>query len=236
MSSIIFGSFTPAAAAAITNSLAENAVTKYSDPFAFAEEEKIKIADGSDGTQVWEVKATLDSKDFALKSIPDEKRAMTEFAAYRRLEDQNIIRCYSCTKVDNGYQLLLERGECTLLELIKVCNGGLPTHENPNREKKFTWAKQYVTLWEDFYRPAGDKLARPNRTPSTTLVSLLRDIVKGVVYLHKMDVAHGRLNPNNILIFKNRDNSLRAKLSHFGCSSSGSPGWQTPEQREGVLR
>jgi hypothetical protein len=176
MSSIIFGSFTPAAAeaAAITNSLAETAVTKYSDPFAFAEEEKIKIADGSDRTQVWEVKATLDSKDFALKNIPDEKRAMTEFAAYRRLEDQNIIRCYSCTKVDNGYQLLLERGECTLLELIKVCNGGLPTHENPNREKFLTWAKQYVTLWEDFYRPTGDKLARPGRTPSTTLVSLLR--------------------------------------------------------------
>ncbi|KAK2446581.1 serine/threonine-protein kinase/endoribonuclease IRE1a [Trifolium repens] len=48
-----------------------------------------------------------------------------------------------------------------------------------------------------------------------------------------MGVAHGRLNPNNILIFKDRDNGLRAKLSHFCCSSSGTPGWLSPEQVKG---
>jgi hypothetical protein len=53
---------------------------------------------------------------------------MTEFAAYLRFEDQSIIQCYSCKKGDNGYELLLEKGECTLHELIKVCNGGSPTY------------------------------------------------------------------------------------------------------------
>jgi serine/threonine protein kinase len=35
------------------------------------------------------------------------------------------------------------------------------------------------------------------------------------------------------LIFKNAANGLRAKLSHFCCSSSGTPGWQAPEQVKG---
>jgi hypothetical protein len=59
---------------------------------------------------------------------------MTEFAAYLRFEDQSIIQCYSCKKGDNGYELLLEKGECTLHELIKVCNGGSHTHQNANRQ------------------------------------------------------------------------------------------------------
>jgi hypothetical protein len=72
MTDILFESFTKdEAAAAIINysdTEVEAAITKYSDPFTVGE--KMKIADGSHESHIWEVKATMDSKHFTLKSIP----------------------------------------------------------------------------------------------------------------------------------------------------------------------
>jgi serine/threonine-protein kinase/endoribonuclease IRE1 len=77
--------------------------------------------------------------------------------------------------------------------------------------------------------------------------TLLHQIISGVEYLHRMNVVHRDIKPQNILILLKGD-TLNAKISDFGLSkkleegassfyatrknSGGTPGWRAPELLE----
>ncbi|KAL3583877.1 hypothetical protein D5086_014938 [Populus alba] len=52
--------------------------------------------------------------------------------------------------------------------------------------------------------------------PSPLLLTLMRDMVSGLVHLHELGIIHRDLKPQNVLIIKER--SLCAKLSDMGIS------------------
>ncbi|KAK2808067.1 hypothetical protein FQN50_004985 [Emmonsiellopsis sp. PD_5] len=49
-----------------------------------------------------------------------------------------------------------------------------------------------------------------------TRMSLLRDVFEGIEALHDLDLVHGNLKPENVLVFRSSDAKLIAKLSDFG--------------------
>ncbi|QVM08162.1 hypothetical protein D8B26_002855 [Coccidioides posadasii str. Silveira] len=75
----------------------------------------------------------------------------------------------------------------------------------------------------------------------TIRLSLLRDVFEGIAVLHELDIVHGDLKPDNVLIFRDASGNLTAKISDFGFSQvelpTGSPSfgaggteyWNAPE-------
>ncbi|KMU82554.1 hypothetical protein CIHG_00335 [Coccidioides immitis H538.4] len=75
----------------------------------------------------------------------------------------------------------------------------------------------------------------------TIRLSLLRDVFEGIAVLHELDIVHGDLKPDNVLIFRDASGNLTAKISDFGFSQvelpAGSPSfgaggteyWNAPE-------
>ena len=74
--------------------------------------------------------------------------------------------------------------------------------------------------------------------------SYLRDVVKGLEYLHYQKIIHQDIKPENLLVTKDG----RVKISDFGVSrallndeeqlqqTEGTPAFQAPEIVEGVTR
>ncbi|XP_042988601.1 serine/threonine-protein kinase/endoribonuclease IRE1a-like [Carya illinoinensis] len=65
-------------------------------------------------------------------------------------------------------------------------------------------------------RMSGINLWKANGRPSPLLLKMMRDVVSGLVHLHELGIIHRDLNPQNVLIVKER--SLCAKLSNMGIS------------------
>ena len=53
-------------------------------------------------------------------------------------------------------------------------------------------------------------------TSEEVRISIFKDILSGVAYLHDCKISHRDLAPHNILLFKNMDGVLSAKVSDFG--------------------
>jgi serine/threonine protein kinase len=77
-------------------------------------------------------------------------------------------------------------------------------------------------------------------TPLKTRLELARDVLEGLSALHQIDVVHGDIKPENILIFKSSLSTIgmSARLSDFGfCrptadykyGAGGTPYWNAPE-------
>jgi serine/threonine protein kinase len=77
-------------------------------------------------------------------------------------------------------------------------------------------------------------------TPIKTRLEMVRDVLEGLSALHHIDVVHGDIKPENILIFKSSASAigLSARLSDFGfCrptadyryGAGGTPYWNAPE-------
>ena len=88
--------------------------------------------------------------------------------------------------------------------------------------------QQYATLDEyvAFARSNDDTISADIK------VSLLSDVADALGAVHTCGVVHGDIKPQNILIFKNHDGSLIAKLSDFGGCYASVDGTQPKSQPE----
>ncbi|XP_058187193.1 serine/threonine-protein kinase/endoribonuclease IRE1a-like isoform X2 [Rhododendron vialii] len=141
----------------------------------------------------------------------------------------NIVRLYGIESDRDFWYLALERCTCSLNDLIQRSTVSEDQATEVKVRLKGTFPE--VKLWTD------------KGYPSTILVKLMRDVVSGLVHLHKLGMVHRDLKPQNVLILK--EGSLCAKLSDLGISKRlvgdksslsdhatgcGSSGWQAPEQ------
>lgn len=62
------------------------------------------------------------------------------------------------------------------------------------------------------------KFLSERRLEVDSKLALARDVGKGLQALHACGIMHGDLKMDNVLMFKDKDGGVRAKLSDFGCS------------------
>lgn len=127
------------------------------------------------------------------------------------------------------------------LEIIAKLN-----HENVIKTFRIVQTKEFVFQVME-YAEKGDVLKmiqQHGHIQEDKCKKMFRDVIKGVKYLHDMDIAHRDLKCENILIFKNN----RAVVSDFGFSCSllenantfkcrtfcGSTAYASPELLRGI--
>ncbi|XP_030477649.2 serine/threonine-protein kinase/endoribonuclease IRE1a [Cannabis sativa] len=111
-------------------------------------------------------------------------------------EHENIVRYYGVEQDLDFFYIALQRGTCNLDDFVKLC-GDENNKDDPKRN----------LFGDDDIKP----LTKHGR-PTQFLLTLLSDIVEGVKYLHKLNIIHRNLKPQDILIFKG-PGRVRAKIS-----------------------
>uniref|UniRef100_A0A6M2EA10 non-specific serine/threonine protein kinase n=1 Tax=Populus davidiana TaxID=266767 RepID=A0A6M2EA10_9ROSI len=203
-----------------------------------------EIAKGSNGTVVLE--GVYEGRLVAVKRLVQThhdvacKEIQNLIASDRH---PNIVRWYGVEYDKDFVYLSLERCTCSLDDLIQIYSD---SSLNPvyGKDQTSRAAIEYKLRLDSVKGVMQDlNLWKSTGHPSPLLLTLMRDMVSGLVHLHELGIIHRDLKPQNVLIIKER--SLCAKLSDMGISKRllgdmssldhhatgcGSPGWQAPEQ------
>ncbi|KAJ4839031.1 hypothetical protein Tsubulata_018928 [Turnera subulata] len=203
-----------------------------------------EIAKGSNGTVVLE--GIYEGRPVAVKRLV---RAHHD-VAFKEIQNliasdshPNIVRWYGVEYDKDFVYLSLERCTCSLDDLIQMYTDS-STNPSLRKDVASRAAVEYKLRLEFVKDTVQDlNLWKGNGHPSPLLLTLMRDVVSGLVHLHELGIIHRDLKPQNVLIIKER--SLFAKLSDMGISKRlhgdmsslghhatgcGSSGWQAPEQ------
>lgn len=203
-----------------------------------------EIAKGSNGTVVLE--GVYEGRLVAVKRLVQThhdvacKEIQNLIASDRH---PNIVRWYGVEYDKDFVYLSLERCTCSLDDLIQIYSD---SSLNPvyGKDQTSRAAIEYKLRLDSVKGVMQDlNLWKSTGHPSPLLLTLMRDMVSGLVHLHELGIIHRDLKPQNVLIIKER--SLCAKLSDMGISKRligdmssldhhatgcGSSGWQAPEQ------
>lgn len=132
-----------------------------------------------------------------------------------------------------------------MLELRVLTEEHIKRHENVAKLLGVSWHPNgnsicpilIMELACEEHRTLKEYLCLP--TSLKTRFALLRDVLEGLSALHAMDVVHGDIKPENVLMFKSTSAiGLSARLSDFGfCrptadykwEAGGTPYWNAPE-------
>ncbi|XP_010467524.1 PREDICTED: serine/threonine-protein kinase/endoribonuclease IRE1a [Camelina sativa] len=201
-----------------------------------------EIAKGSNGTVVFE--GIYEGRPVAVKRLVRSHHEVA-FKEIQNLiasdQHSNIIRWYGVEYDQDFVYLSLERCTCSLDDLIKSYLEYSMTKILGNNESTEAVASYKIQLDSLEGVIKGNNFWNVGGRPSPFMLNLMRDMVYGVVHLHKLGIVHRDLKPQNVLISK----EMTAKLSDMGISKrmsrdmsslgqlatgSGSSGWQAPEQ------
>eukprot|EP00250_Pteridium_aquilinum_P003675 c13984_g1_i2 orf=223-2751(+) len=205
---------------------------------------KKHIGCGSNGTMVFV--GYLDKRPVAVKRMLKQyyDKAQKEINHLIKSDEHpNILRYYHVDSDSYFVYVALERCRFSLNDLVlaqsfqrlgtyegNAMPGDLSKEELKSVLEKVGDTKE-CGLWDEWARP------------SAKLLQLMRDILAGLSHLHDVGIVHRDLKPHNVLISSGR--MSQAKLSDMGISkeladgltsldtqstSSGSSGWQAPEQ------
>ncbi|XP_010033599.2 serine/threonine-protein kinase/endoribonuclease IRE1b [Eucalyptus grandis] len=124
-------------------------------------------------------------------------------------QDPNIVRLYGAECDQDFVYLALERCACSLDDLIRA-------HSNSSEKSVFPRDPASNAMQLDLVEGTmlDVNLWREDGHPSPLLIKLMRDVVSGLVHLHRSGIIHRDLKPQNVLITK----ELCAKLSDMGIS------------------
>ncbi|KAF9678614.1 hypothetical protein SADUNF_Sadunf07G0052800 [Salix dunnii] len=203
-----------------------------------------EIAKGSNGTVVLE--GVYEGRLVAVKRLVQTHHDV----AWKEIQNliasdrhPNIVRWYGVEYDKDFVYLSLERCTCSLDDLIQIYS-----HSSLNpvygKDQTSRASIEYKLRLDSVKGVMQDlNLWKATGHPSPLLITLMRDMVSGLVHLHELGIIHRDLKPQNVLIIKEK--SLCAKLSDMGISKRllgdmlsldhhatgcGSSGWQAPEQ------
>ncbi|KAL3720651.1 hypothetical protein ACJRO7_005467 [Eucalyptus globulus] len=169
-----------------------------------------EITRGSNGTIVLE--GFYEGRSVAVKRLDLARHAV----ALQEIEsltasdqDPNIVRLYGAECDQDFVYLALERCACSLDDLIRA-------HSNSSEKSVFPRDPASNAMQLDLVEGTmlDVNLWREDGHPSPLLIKLMRDVVSGLVHLHRSGIIHRDLKPQNVLITK----ELCAKLSDMGIS------------------
>ncbi|XP_024018614.1 serine/threonine-protein kinase/endoribonuclease IRE1a [Morus notabilis] len=179
-----------------------------------------EIGRGSDGTVVYE--GSYEGRKVAVKRLVKTHITLDDNEIGNLIASdhhQNVVRYYGVEHDRDFTYLVLELCDFNLDDLIRITSlNSSPYELDPNYLYGGTSTMtMYKNRWELLKNTLGDvKLLKENNDrPSPLLLQLLRDMVSGLVHLHKLGIIHRDLKPQNILITK-RNCTLCAKLSDMG--------------------
>lgn len=203
-----------------------------------------EIAKGSNGTVVLE--GVYEGRLVAVKRLVRTHHDV----AWKEIQNliasdrhPNIVRWYGVEYDKDFVYLSLERCTCSLDDLIQIYSD---SSLNPvyGKDRTSRAAIEHKLRLDSVKGGMQDlNLWKATGHPSPLLLTLMRNMVSGLVHLHELGIIHRDLKPQNVLIIKER--SLCAKLSDMGISKRllgdmsslayhatgcGSSGWQAPEQ------
>ncbi|KAF8011209.1 hypothetical protein BT93_J1731 [Corymbia citriodora subsp. variegata] len=123
--------------------------------------------------------------------------------------DPTIVRLYGAECDQDFVYLALERYACSLDDLIQA-------HSNSSEKSVFPHDPASNAMQLDLVEGTMQdvNLWREDGHPSPSLLKLMREVVSGLVHLHRSGIVHRDLNPHNVLI----TTELCAKLSDMGIS------------------
>ncbi|XP_024018759.1 serine/threonine-protein kinase/endoribonuclease IRE1b isoform X1 [Morus notabilis] len=179
-----------------------------------------EIGRGTDGTVVYE--GSYEGRKVAVKRLLKTHIKLDDNEIGNLIASdhhQNVVRYYGVEHDRDFTYLVLELCDFSLDDLIRITSlNSSPYKLDPNYLYCGTSTMtMYENRWELLKNTLGDvKLRKENNDrPSPLLLQLLRDIVSGLVHLHKLGIIHRDLKPRNILITM-RKSTLCAKLSDMG--------------------
>lgn len=134
-----------------------------------------------------------------------------------------------------------ERMRTTLERFLRECDGAAAiNHENVVRVIDFGVSDQprvpYI-LYEYFPSRPLNLVSSETEIPRRRKVAIIRDVCRGLAELHRKDIAHRDVKPENILV----DRALKVKITDFGIAKFpnsditrefgllGSPAYVAPE-------
>ncbi|KAL2641261.1 hypothetical protein R1flu_008848 [Riccia fluitans] len=202
---------------------------------------KTMIGSGSHGTLVLE--GYLDDRKVAVKRLLGQyyEKAQKEIAHLIASDEHpNVVRYYAMEETHDFVYVALERCSFSLYDLIlaqaskEESKMASQVNENLGRKGLKLRSVEDIKLWDEKGRPSAE------------LFQIMKDIVGGLAHLHALGIVHRDLKPHNVLISSGR--IMQAKIADMGLSkqldddassfdthltaygSSGSRGWQAPEQ------
>ncbi|KAG6555338.1 hypothetical protein Mapa_003381 [Marchantia paleacea] len=202
---------------------------------------KTMIGSGSHGTLVLE--GYLDDRNVAVKRLLGQyyEKAQKEIAHLIASDEHpNVVRYYAMEETADFVYVALERCSFSLYDLILAQTSQEVSHLASQVKDNLAGKGLKLRSVEDF------KLCDEKGRPSGELFQIMKDIVAGLTHLHALGIVHRDLKPHNVLISSGR--IMQAKIADMGLSkqldddassfdthltaygSSGSRGWQAPEQ------
>ncbi|KAF8011203.1 hypothetical protein BT93_J1730 [Corymbia citriodora subsp. variegata] len=138
-------------------------------------------------------------------------------------QDPNIVRLYGAENDQDFVYLALERGAFSLDDLIQAHSNSLEKSVFPDDPASNAIIEYKMRLDSVKGMMQDVNLWREDGHPSPLLLKLMRDVVSGLVHLHRLGIIHRDLKPQSVLITK----ELCAKISNMG-SSKFIPGDTSP--------
>jgi hypothetical protein len=147
------------------------------------------------------------------------------------------------------------------LEVLALCNPALRAHRNivhlvawgydypfPDTPVPVLFMESAIGMLTDFLKSKNlREIVGPERRPDHVKYQLALDIVSGLEAMHRLNIVHGDIKPDNILVFREQDEHVPfcAKLSDFGVcidmdnpiqklsinDYAGTTAWLAPEVR-----
>ncbi|XP_057419159.1 serine/threonine-protein kinase/endoribonuclease IRE1-like [Lotus japonicus] len=192
---------------------------------------------GSNDTVIYGGTYGYAKRPVAVKKIINDhhKEAIDEMEILMKSDShENIIRFFDI-KVDNDFHyIILEKCDCNLGELIRYFSPVSPSSSSHRGSNDFL---------ERVRRELNPDLECSNGATSPLLMKLLKEIVAGLRHLHELNIIHGDITPENILVVRER-NTLCIRIADMGISRAlpvgqsslakknsgmGSVGWMAPE-------
>ncbi|CAF2064250.1 unnamed protein product, partial [Brassica napus] len=194
-------------------------------------DDEIKVFAGEHDSRPVSVKRLPILKDDEGEEI-DFSITYTEQFNHYACESENVLRFCGRESDLNHMYLCFEKWDCSIEDLVSFCSSGL------GEIRRESLPQEQICFLEEFKKKY--KLWQEGTGyPTRLLVSLIRDLIRGVAHMHEMGYIHGNLNPESIFIVYKRDTGavaakigdLRLSRHHSKKYMGGERGkWPAPEQ------
>uniref|UniRef100_A0A8C4IKR0 Interferon-induced, double-stranded RNA-activated protein kinase n=1 Tax=Dicentrarchus labrax TaxID=13489 RepID=A0A8C4IKR0_DICLA len=217
-------------------------ILKYSfNPNRFASEYDsiMCLGNGAFGV-VFKAKQKLLQKYFAIKIVRCKEKALREVGALSDLHHSNIVRYYTCWLEDSEYQS------------NKAADSSSSSQSTGDSQVKYLYIQmelcdtKTLRVWIDEKNIQNVKKSLRDSKRREESLTIVKQIVSGVEYIHSMKLIHRDLKPANIMFGQDRE----VKIGDFGLVTAennddenliertyykGTPSYMAPEQKSGKI-